>query len=93
MGEKRRMARYQVRLVEITAQRLGWKGTWYRIGQRHFVRQNQGWPATIRERWDALTPGVSGGIAGDDCRLLRGIGPWVACRLFALKHRKAIHGR
>lgn len=82
-----------VRLVEVTSHETGWKGTWYRTGQRHFVRQRRGWPKVYRERWEALTPGVCGGISEADCRVLRGFGPWLSCLLFALKHRPRHGGR
>ena len=80
------MAGSSVRLVEIVRHEESWKGTWYRTGQRHFVRQHRAWPKVCRQRWEALTPGVCGGINESDCRLIRGAGAWIACRLFAVKH-------
>lgn len=30
----------RIQLVEVTSHDSSWKGTWYRTGERHFVRQD-----------------------------------------------------
>lgn len=59
-----------VRLVEIIADEIGFKGTWYRIGQRHFVIQNPAWPKIVTCRWSATD--LCGGIDEHDCRVVPG---------------------
>jgi hypothetical protein len=77
----------KVYLVKITAADVGWKGTWYRVGQEHFVQQNPWWPFVYNEKWHALTPNVWGGINEVDCVVLRGFWPWLRCLWFRLTAR------
>jgi hypothetical protein len=73
----------RVKLVEITRHECGWKGTWYRTGQRHFVEQDPHWPKPVMQRWKALTPGVCGNISEDNCRVLTGLVSWIRCAVVA----------
>lgn len=41
----------QTVLVEITDHEDGWKGTWYKTGQKHFARQHPRWPKVMACRW------------------------------------------
>lgn len=79
----------RVFLAEVTSDDPGWKGTWYRKGQHHFVQQHPWWPQVVRTRWHALTPGVWGGIAESDCRILRGPLVWLRCLWFRFTERRA----
>lgn len=72
----------KIRLVEITNGQQGWKGTWYRTGQRHFVYQDPLWPQVSLQRWRAFDE--IGGIAEGDCRALRGPLIWLRCLLKSL---------
>ena len=76
-------------LVEITQHETGWKGSWYRTGQRHFVQQNRHWPMVSGTRWHALTPRTWGGISAENCRVLRGPIAWLRCLWFRLAERNA----
>lgn len=78
-----------VLLVEVTSDSHGWKGTWYRLGQRHFVQEDPRWPAISSQRWHALTPGTWGGISETDCRVLRGPIVRARCWWFRLTARNA----
>ncbi len=44
----------KTQLVEVTNHDSGWKGTWYRTGERHFVRQDPDWPKVMACKWRAL---------------------------------------
>jgi hypothetical protein len=79
----------KIHLVEITSAEPGHKGTWYHVGQRHFVQQQPGWPQVYVERWHALTPSTWGGINEADCRVLRGPVAWLRCLRFRLTMRDA----
>jgi hypothetical protein len=83
----------KVRLVEITKDDRGWKGTWYRKGQRHFVQQQPGWPEVYTTRWHARTPGTWGGIGEANCRVLHGPLVWLRCLWFRLTARNASWSR
>lgn len=72
-----------IKLVEITRHRPGWKGTWYETGQRHFVTEDARWPAVVMQRWAAVD--ICGGINEADCREIRGLSAWTACRIKQLK--------
>jgi hypothetical protein len=61
----------KIQLVEVTNHDSGWKGTWYKTGERHFVRQDPDWPKLMACKWRALD--VSGGIHEADCRVEMGI--------------------
>ena len=64
-----------LRLVEITAHATGWKGTWYRIGERHWVDQQPHWPKVYENRWLKAEQGPRVcGISEDDCKVV--VGPW-----------------
>lgn len=76
----------RIRLVEVTHDEPGWKGTWYRRGQRHFVQQDPWWPSVMSSRWHALTPNTWGGIPEADCRVLSGPIVWLRCQWFRLRH-------
>lgn len=78
----------KTKLVEITSDDSGWKGTWYRKGERHFVQQDEAWPKVVLNRWRALD--VSGGIHEYDCRIVRGPVAWVRCALRAMRHNTGI---
>jgi hypothetical protein len=73
----------KIKLVEITRHEPGWKGTWYKTGQRHFVRQSATWPKVATCRWDSVD--VAGGINETDCRIVGGFSAWLACRIKQLK--------
>ena len=73
----------KVQIVEVTNHDGGWKGTWYRTGERHFVRQDPDWPKLMACKWRALD--VSGGIHETDCRVVRGPIAWLRCRMRALR--------
>jgi hypothetical protein len=79
----------RVFLVEITCEEAGFKGTWYRLGERHFVQQQPYWPQVYTCRWHALTPGTWGGIHEDDCRVLRGPVARLRCWWFRRTAKKA----
>ena len=68
----------RTKLVEITGHEDGWKGTWYKTGQRHFVRQYRGWPSVMSCRWCALS---GGGIHEDHCQVVHGVVAWIRCAL------------
>jgi hypothetical protein len=67
----------RVKLVEITKSESGWKGTWYKRGQRHFVTPQPGYPGVYREKYRAID--VCGGINEGDCREVRGPRAWLQC--------------
>ena len=73
----------KTKLMEIVRHENGWKGTWYKTGERHFVRQDEHWPAVVMQRWRALD--VSGGINEGDCREVRGPLAWLKCALRSLR--------
>jgi len=73
----------QIRLVEITQHEGGWKGTWYKTGQRHFVIPQQDYPNVYTNKWRALD--VFGGIQEQDCVEVRGVAAWVKCLWATLK--------
>lgn len=73
----------KTKLMEIVRHENGWKGTWYKTGERHFVRQDENWPAVVMQRWRALD--VSGGINEGDCREVRGPLAWLKCALRSLR--------
>lgn len=73
----------RIEQVEITKHTDGWKGTWYKTGQRHFVREDNDWPSVMSCRWRALD--VSGGIMDHDCRVVRGPLSWLRCRLRGMR--------
>jgi hypothetical protein len=68
----------QIKLVEVTSHDNGWKGTWYKTGQRHFVRQCPDYPRVVATRWQNLGR-VSGGIDEKDCAVLTGLVVWLLC--------------
>jgi hypothetical protein len=70
-------------LVEITQHEGGWKGTWYKTGQRHFVIPQQDYPNVYANKWRALD--VFGGIHEQDCVEVRGVAAWVKCLWATLK--------
>lgn len=70
----------KIKLVEVTAANEGWKGTWYKQGQRHFVRQYPDYPKVYATRWESLGR-VCGGIDEKDCKVLTGPVVWVRCAL------------
>ena len=72
-----------IKLVEVTGHKDGWKGTWYKTGERHFVQQDRDWPQVMAARWRALD--VAGSIHDYDCRVMRGPMAWLRCRLRALR--------
>lgn len=73
-----------VKLVEITRHDDGWKGSWYKTGQRHFVRLQPDYPDVYVCKWRALD--VCGGIHENDCREVTGIGAWLRCAWKAMRH-------
>lgn len=77
----------KTKLVEITAHDSGWKGTWYRTGERHFVRQERAWPKVIANRWRALD--VAGGIHEHHARVLHGPIVWLRCLMRACYRSEA----
>ena len=79
----------RVYLVEVTNDKPGWKGSWYKRGQRHFVQQQPDWPKVYRNRWHALTPNTWGGIDEADCQVLRGPISALRCLWFRLTTRNA----
>jgi hypothetical protein len=69
----------QIKLVEVTNDDVSWKGTWYRRGERHFVRQYADFPRVIATRWENIGSSVCGGIADSDCSIVRGPWAWLQC--------------
>lgn len=61
-----------LRLVEVTNAETGWKGDWYRPGNRHWVRLQPLWPQVYKNKWEAVYQ--CGGINDDDCKVV--LGPW-----------------
>lgn len=63
-----------LRYVEITHAEGGWKGNWYKVGERYVVRQDPRWPEVARQRWLTVDPRDPwGGINDADCRRVRGL--------------------
>lgn len=81
----------KTKLVEITKDDTGWKGTWYRKGERHFVRQDEQWPVVMLCRWRALD--FNGGIHERDCRVMRGPVAWLRCVVRNMRHNDAVKPR
>ena len=73
----------KTKLIEIVRDEPGLKGTWYKTGERHFVRQQEYWPEVYVCRWRALD--VCGGIRERDCREVRGPLAWLKCALRSLR--------
>lgn len=73
----------EVKQVEITADDKGWKGTWYRKGQRHFVTDEPNYPAYATCRWRSTD--ICGGIQGAHAVELVGFRVWVRCRVKQLQ--------
>lgn len=67
----------KIKLVRIVGHKTGWKGTWYRIGQEHFVQQDPAWPKVVMQRWRAVD--VSGSVNEDECEIVRGPMAWLRC--------------
>lgn len=64
-----------LRLVEITNAETGWKGAWYKVGQRHWVSQQPLWPRVYATRWLKAEQGIRVcGIDEADCKTI--VGPW-----------------
>ena len=64
-----------LRLVEITQAETGWKGDWYKPGQRHWVSQQPNWPKVYVNRWLKAEQGPRVcGINEADCKTV--VGPW-----------------
>lgn len=55
-------------LVEVTRADSGWKGTWYRTGQRHFAIVEPYWPQVCATKYRAIN--LAGGIMESDCKVL-----------------------
>lgn len=55
-------------LVEITKEDNAWKGTWYKVGQRHFVTIERRYPAVMLAKYSAID--LCGGIMETDCKVL-----------------------
>lgn len=68
----------QIKLVEIVEAEGGWKGSWYRKGQQHLVRQYRDWPKVYACRWECMS-GPVGGIHEGHCRIVRGPAAWLKC--------------
>ncbi len=66
----------KTKLVEVTAHEDGWKGTWYKTGQKHFVQQDPDWPKVMACRWRT---NASHGIHDHHCREVRGPIAWLRC--------------
>lgn len=71
----------RVRRVEIVRETRGWKGTWYRTGQRYFVVESQN--RVLVARWTALGK-RPWGILEDHARVLTGWRTWLACAAMAV---------
>lgn len=69
-------------LVEITRADSGWKGTWYRTGQRHFVTIERHYPAVVMSKYAAIN--LCGGIMESDCKVLTDWRSRVRCFLRGL---------
>lgn len=67
----------KIKLVRIVSHEDGWKGTWYKAGQTHFVTQYDGWPKVYTARWSAID--LCGGINEKDCVVLTGPVAWMRC--------------
>ena len=82
----------RVKLVEVTRHDNGWKGTWYRTGQRHFVTICPSWPDVVMQKYAAID--TCGGINESDCREVRGIVAWVRCvwKTVCAKAKAVTHG-
>ena len=64
-----------LRLVEVTNAETGWKGDWYKTGQRHWVDQQPLWPKVYANRWLKAEQGVRvRGINDSDYKVI--VGPW-----------------
>lgn len=72
-----------VYLVEITQAESGWKGNWYKVGQRHFVTAHQDWPDAIGSKFYSVD--IAGGIDENDCRVLSSPLAWLRCRAKEVK--------
>lgn len=53
----------KIKRVKITQHEKGWKGTWYKTGEKHFVVEHRA--AHLAEAYHAVR--VCGGIAEADC--------------------------
>lgn len=66
-----------IKLVEITNHEEGWKGNWYKTGQRHFVTINPLYPAVYTSKYRSVD--VYGGINENDCVELNGLYVFSQC--------------
>ena len=82
----------KVKLVEIVNDDTGWKGTWYRKGERHFVCIEPLWPDVHACKY-TLIGKHNGGIHENDCTEIRGMIAGVKCAVKYLLSIPILRGR
>ena len=70
-----------IKQLEITNDDKGWKGTWYRVGERHYAKPDtKEW---VAEDWSAVD--INGGIDSADSVVVTGLVSFIKCRFVELQ--------